>query len=485
VPAAEALDIAIQVATALAAAHEAGVVHRDIKPENVMLRPDGYVEVLDFGLAKLAERRAGTPDSNVPTLVNTDPGMVMGTAHYMSPEQARGREVDGRTDIWSLGVVLYETLTGRAPFEGETPQDVMAAILQKEQPPLTLLAPQVPAALEWVVTKALTKDAEGRYQTAKELLADLKRLKQRLEYEAEAERHVSAGPPFDAAASSSAGVAADSTPRSTAGARAPTTLETAATTHPASSAEFIAEGIKRHRLAALAAVVALVCAAAALGYLLYRLTRTPEAHAPFQKVSLTRVTNTGEAVEAAVSPDGEFIVYVREEAGRQSLWLRQTSADSSVQIAPPVEGQRYGAPLFSPDGAYIYYLKAPPHSYRASLHRMAKLGGDERKVADDIGFGDARNSFSLSPDGRRLAFVRLDAGFNRSLVTTDLQGGDERTLAARKLPEYVAGAAWSPDGQTVATLAGAFGSRKGAPGPSKVVVVRLSARRASSRLRVG
>ena len=145
-----------------------------------------------------------------------------------------------------------------------------------------------------------------------------------------------------------------------------------------------------------------------------------------------------------------------------------------MQIAPPVEGQRYGSPLFSPDGAYIYYLKAPPNSYRASLHRMAKLGGDERKVAEDIGEGDVRNDLGLSPDGRRLAFVRLDSGLNRSLVTTDLAGGDERTLAAPKLPEYVTGATWSPDGQTVATLAGGFGARKKSPGPSEVVVVRLS-----------
>jgi serine/threonine protein kinase len=189
----EALDVAIQIASALVAAHKAGVVHRDIKPENVMLREDGILKVLDFGIAKLTERRpAGAADTEAPTraLVNTGPGTVMGTVAYMSPEQARGLPVDERTDIWSLGVVLYETVAGRLPFEGETAADMLANILHREPAPLRLHREGVPAELERIVEKALAKDREERYQVVKDLALDLKRLRQRLDVEAEMERSV-------------------------------------------------------------------------------------------------------------------------------------------------------------------------------------------------------------------------------------------------------------------------------------------------------
>src|SRR2546423_5690041 len=150
----DALEVAVQVASALAAAHKTGVVHRDIKPENIMIRPDGYLKVLDFGLAKLSEPqmiRNSEPEAQTLALVNTSPGMIMGTVNYMSPEQARGLEVDARTDIWSLGVVLYEMLSGRAPFKGETPTDVTVSILEKEPASLATLSEKIPAELDWIV----------------------------------------------------------------------------------------------------------------------------------------------------------------------------------------------------------------------------------------------------------------------------------------------------------------------------------------------
>ena len=178
-----ALEIAVQVASALAAAHEAGVVHRDIKPENIMLRPDGYAKVLDFGIAKLTEHRTASDDdkSERTATLQTRAGLVLGTARYMSPEQARGQKVDARSDIWSLGVVLYEMVGGRPPFHGETPSDCIAAILTMEPPPLSGVLPDVPLKLESILQKALRKNSDERYQTAREMLADLRILKSELE----------------------------------------------------------------------------------------------------------------------------------------------------------------------------------------------------------------------------------------------------------------------------------------------------------------
>src|SRR5437016_2170471 len=192
IEAGEAVDVAIQVASALAAAHEAGIVHRDINPGNIMLRPDRYVKVLDFGIAKLAEQEGPMPKDEALLLVETNLGSILGTVPYMSPEQARGAPVDKETDIWSLGVILYEMVTGHQPFVGEAPREVMTSIREKQPPPLTSYSKQSPAELQQIISKALLKDQSERYQSASEMLQALKNLRHNLELKDELDRSTTA-----------------------------------------------------------------------------------------------------------------------------------------------------------------------------------------------------------------------------------------------------------------------------------------------------
>jgi serine/threonine-protein kinase len=298
----EILEIATQATSALVAAHAAGIIHRDIKPENIMVRRDGYVKVLDFGLAKLTEPQSSTTDTEAPTkaMVNTGAGMVIGTASYMSPEQAKGIDVDVRTDLWSLGAVLYEMVTGKLPFAGETATEIISLILQKEPAPLTRYASEVPAELERIIGKALTKDREGRYQTAKDLLIDLRNLKRKLEVDAELDRTVPSE--LRTGTSTSGGRA---TPGSASGAVAATVPS--ADVPVASSAEYIFTGIKRHKLAATIAVVSLVLGAVAVG--LYLHFRSSEV--AIESIAVLPFQNRSTEADAEYLSDGltESLIY--------------------------------------------------------------------------------------------------------------------------------------------------------------------------------
>jgi len=254
----DALDIAIQIASALSAAHHAGIIHRDVKPENVMVRPDGYAKVLDFGLVKLAEKEFADVHSRTKTLQNTtEPGYVVGTVRYMSPEQARGKELDARTDIFSLGIIIYEMITGCPPFEGDSMADILAAILQNEPLPLTGYLPDVPHELQRIVSTALRKDNNERYQTMNELLVDLKNLRDELQVRSKLER----SPEFAATGN----LSNKKTDEATQGLSARTSGTVSTPT--ISSAQYLVSQIKLHRALAITALVMIVVAAGAFLYI--------------------------------------------------------------------------------------------------------------------------------------------------------------------------------------------------------------------------
>ena len=269
---AAALSIAEQVAFALSAAHSAGIVHRDLKPENIMVRSDGIVKVLDFGLAKLLQDGVGQTDPEAATraLVRTDPGAVMGTAAYMSPEQVKGKEADARTDIWSLGAVLYETLTGKMPFTGENSNEVIASILKSEPLSVSAFVPVIPHDVEKIVGKTLRKDREERYQNVKDLWLDLKDVKQDVEIAAKLER--STAPDRTSSISTAYAIAPISTGDKL---NSPTgvvqeTTSAGSVVRTASSAEYLVSEIKSHKRGMLIGLGMLIVALVAGGWWLYR-----------------------------------------------------------------------------------------------------------------------------------------------------------------------------------------------------------------------
>jgi serine/threonine protein kinase/Tol biopolymer transport system component len=441
----EALGITAQVASALAAAHAIGIVHRDIKPENIMLRPDGYVKVLDFGLAKLTEKFAGAGEADpyAPTraMLSTGPGVVMGTVSYMSPEQARGLQIDARTDIWSLGVVLYEMVAGRRPFEGETASDVIVSILDRNPVPIVSHPGSPLGGLQQILDKALCKEAAGRYQTAREMAHDLKRLSRKLEI----------GGALDEGVEGALGWAASGTQG---GRSSPDTAKDLLvrtdqidTAHPTAGAESIAAKIMRHRKGATAILALLFAALATGAYGLYRLSAA-RSKEPFQAIKLARLTNIGKARDAAISPDGRFVVYVVDESGQQSLWLRQTGTATNIPVVPPA-ATNYAGLTFSPDSNFVYYVRFEKPSLVGTLYQMPVLGGLSKKLVAGID-----SAITLSPDGRQLAFMRNDpARGETALVVANIDGTNERQIAARRFPNFYTAPAWSPSGKTLITSA--------------------------------
>jgi eukaryotic-like serine/threonine-protein kinase len=409
----EALNIAAQIASALVAAHKAGIVHRDIKPENIMIRGDGYLKVLDFGLAKLTEHSpAVDTEAATRAMMNTNPGAVMGTAGYMSPEQARGLAVDARTDIWSLGVVLYEMVTKRVPFAGETPSHVIVSILEQEPPPLADYLPEAPARLQEIISKALCKNREERYQSINELLIDLKSLGQELGPDAEI------GPVKWLKAGS--GLASERTAKNV---------------------------FSASRLRWLAAVLVLVVG----GSLWFYRTRRTAALLPLMKVG-PFTSFPGKKAHPAFSPDGNQIAFAwgGEKDENLQLYVKQVGSENPVRITFSSPDWDY-SPNWSPDGQRIAFLRFSKGD--RAIFTVSALGaaGSERKLLSLAPKAGA-DRIDWSPDGRSIATPdRNSKEEPRSIFLVSPETGEKRVLTsppARSVGD--ADPTFSPDSQTLA-----------------------------------
>jgi eukaryotic-like serine/threonine-protein kinase len=417
----EAIEIAMQIAAALSAAHDAGITHRDIKPENVMIRRDGIVKVLDFGLAKLTESASPVIDSQATTMARniTDAGVVMGTPRYMSPEQARGERVDARTDIFSLGVALYEMIAGRAPFAGTTPAEVTAAILRDSPPPLAECAPDAPPEIARILENALRKDRGERYRTVKELLGDLKDLIEERAFESRLERSlVSISDELEAGKGSQVQ-------------RKP--WQEFLRRHVAAAVNLALHGqqprpwrefLRRHKVAVVALSVVISLGIVRGGAWLFALISNPPPSNPAQ-MRFTQFVDVREQelstiFDARFSPNGQLVAYAHTGDG-QNIWVKQVNGGQSHRVTT---GDWLDfSPIWSPEGDRIAFISNRGNQF--GVWTVPFLGGDVEpvKILGDYSIesqGGLPRLKSWSKDGRNIYYE-----WNHNLYSIDVSTPDK------------------------------------------------------------